>query len=164
MRKINILAFDFTKRIGLKKLLQTLSILTITICLFSSCNVYKRNIMLQLDEQYQASENNKSSWDTKANYTIQPNDRIIVEVYTNKGERIIDPDFELSRDIGTNQANFKPQLEYLVNDNGEARLPMVDGVLLKDLTLLQAEIKLQESYSKFYEAPYVHVALPLMRK
>lgn len=157
MLKINILAFDFTKYIGLKNLLQALSILATAASLLSSCHVYKRNIMLRLDEEYQASEANKTSWNTEANYTIQPNDRITIEVYTNKGERIIDPDFELSRDIGINQMNLKPKIEYLINNKGEARLPMVDAVVLEGLTVLQAELKLQESYAKFYDTPFVHI-------
>ena len=157
MRKINILAFQFTKHKGLNILLQTLSSYAIALLLLTSCGVYKKNIMLRVDQEINVSEGNKTSWDVEANYVIQPNDRITVDVYTNNGERIIDPDFELSRDIGVNQTNVKPKFDYLINSNGEVRLPMIGVVALHGLTINEAEIRLQDLFSKFYDSPYVHL-------
>ena len=61
--------------------------------LLVSCKGYKQNILLQTPENYQVEEINKKSWEVEKQYVIQPNDLLSVLVYSNKGERVIDPDF-----------------------------------------------------------------------
>jgi polysaccharide export outer membrane protein len=90
-------------------------------------------------------------------YTIQPNDLLEVDVYTNKGERIIDPDFELARELGgaNVQQQQRRQLQYLVQPNGEVVLPMVGNVLLAGYSLKQADSVLAAAFSSFYKSPFV---------
>jgi polysaccharide export outer membrane protein len=90
------------------------------------------------------------------NYVIQPNDFLQVEVYTNSGERLIDPDFQLIKELGLNQnMNQRPTPRYLVQTNGQVRLPMIGSVELAGLTLQQSDSLLQLAYSEFYKDPYV---------
>lgn len=91
-----------------------------------------------------------------ANYVIQPNDRLNLQVYTQNGERIIDPEFELSENV-QNIENIRPKLNYLVLQSGDVKLPMVGRVRLADLTLNEAEQFLQKQYSKFYKEPFVNL-------
>ncbi|QNH62815.1 polysaccharide biosynthesis/export family protein [Hymenobacter sediminicola] len=115
------------------------------------------------------------------NYTIQPNDFLAVRVYTNNGERIIDPNGELqfgsppggaslpsagnrnagavqsSASSGTGQgagqtANFS---EFLVQTDGYVTLPLINRVRLSGYTLLQADSVLQIKYSEFYKGVFV---------
>ena len=58
------------------------------------------------------------------NYKIQTNDQLYIEVYTNAGERIIDPDLELNKI--TTQGNIqKPNPKYLVENDF---LIVTDGI------------------------------------
>jgi polysaccharide export outer membrane protein len=101
-----------------------------------------------LKQQIQAAEKN---------YVIQNNDYITLLVYTNEGERIIDPDYRLMKDMpATNSGgSLRPVINYLINTDGDAKLPMIGPIKLVGLTLREAEQMLQEEYSKFYQKPYV---------
>jgi polysaccharide biosynthesis/export protein len=91
------------------------------------------------------------------NYVIQKNDFLALTVYTNEGERLIDPDFQLMKDLPNQNASgtLRPQINYLINAEGGAKLPMVGQINLTGLTLLQAEQLLQKEYTKFYQKPFV---------
>ncbi|WP_171025724.1 polysaccharide biosynthesis/export family protein [Hymenobacter jeollabukensis] len=113
------------------------------------------------------------------NYTIQNNDLLAVRVYTNNGERIIDPNGELrfgspagllstgangSRTLstvggqssGTGSASSSAgESEFLVQTDGYVKLPLVNRVRVKGLTLLQADSLLQVRYSEFYKGVFV---------
>ncbi len=122
----------------------------------------------------------KSLATVERNYIIQPNDYIDVRVYTNRGERIFDPNGELpfggpgginnnqngagrsSRSGQRNQNNAGGQgnqgnniNEFLVQHNGLVKLPMVDYVKVAGLTLLQTDSLLQTLYSRYYVEPFV---------
>jgi len=97
----------------------------------------------------------KQSMDAaEKNYVIQKNDHLELEVYTNKGEKIIDPAFlQATGQSSESVAANKPI--YLVNMNGLAKFPMIEEIKLEGFTLRQAEEILQEAYAKFYSDSYV---------
>jgi polysaccharide biosynthesis/export protein len=92
------------------------------------------------------------------NYRFAVNDYIKVEVYTNKGERIIDPDFELLNDIRQNTQNLKPDPVYLVLADGFVDLPLVGRVPLEGQTLEEAKDLLEKEYADFYKEPFIIVS------
>lgn len=117
---------------------------------------------------------------TDRNYRIQPNDFLDVRVYTNKGERIIDPNGELqfgspagqvpslaprttSSPIGraasqvsrTGSNGNGSALELLVQANGMVAMPVIGEARLSGLTLHQADSALQILYGAYYIAPFV---------
>ncbi len=92
----------------------------------------------------------------ESNYMIQPDDRIEIEVYTQKGERLIDPEFELIEN-NQNIENLRPQLTYLIRKDGMVKLPMIGDIKLEGYTLNTAEELLQKEYAMFYEKPFVYV-------
>jgi polysaccharide export outer membrane protein len=87
------------------------------------------------------------------NYVIQKYDYLELEMFTNKGERIIDP---LSPSpTGTNSGTtVATRPTYLVDANGVVKFPMIDEVKLEGLTIRQAEKLMEETYSKYYEDAY----------
>lgn len=95
----------------------------------------------------------------ESNYVIQTNDYLNIQVFTNNGERLIDPDFQLIQGtaVGSNMTAVKPTLQYLVNQEGIVKLPMIEEIKLEGLTLRQAEEILQKEYSKYYQGAYVHL-------
>jgi polysaccharide export outer membrane protein len=94
--------------------------------------------------------------EAERNYVIQEDDYLNVEVYTNKGERIIDPNFELLEQQGGNmQSRGRPNPSYLVNAGGYVKLPIIDTVKLQGLTLLQADRYLEGLYDVYYIDAFV---------
>ncbi|WP_324675455.1 polysaccharide biosynthesis/export family protein [Hymenobacter sp. GOD-10R] len=101
------------------------------------------------------------------NYIIQPNDYLQVQVFTNNGERILDPNGELhfgspsGQNISSNRtgggtggvASTGPA--FLVQVDGYIRLPMVDRVKVTGLTLLEADSLLEVRYNEFYKGSFV---------
>jgi polysaccharide export outer membrane protein len=94
--------------------------------------------------------------EAEASYRIQPNDQLTLEVYTNKGERLIDPNRQ-SFQNGTSVSAPAPAPDevYAVNANGFVRFPLIGEIALDGLALKEAEAKLEKEYEKFYEQAYV---------
>lgn len=90
----------------------------------------------------------------KKNYTIEKNDYLEVEVFTNKGEKIIDPEFRAGSGQGTQNAPLSNPT-YFIDANGVAKFPMIGEIKLEGLTIRRAEEVLQQAYSKFYEDAFV---------
>lgn len=77
-----------------------------------------------------------------------------MEVYTNQGERIVDPNRESFKE--GNPALGNPTApRYLVDVNGVVKFPLIDAVNLQGLTIKQAEELLADAYEKYYEEAYV---------
>lgn len=135
---------------------QTYSILIISIFILGACGSYKQNIMFQKDESsFSPIDMNALARDS--NYVIMPNDYLELQVFTKGGERVIDPELELIPDNRANVQNTKPQLQYLVRENGYVKLPMIGDIQLQGLSIFQAEQLLQEKYKVYYKEPYVYL-------
>ncbi|GAA3924015.1 polysaccharide biosynthesis/export family protein [Hymenobacter algoricola] len=155
----------------------------VLICSCASSRYYRQSIMFQtptgqgVDTMKLRAAVNR----TARNYLIQPNDFLQVQVYTNKGERILDPNGELkfgapgSLGSGSNSGRQSQSAqggqgglgggatstpapatnEFLVQSNGRVKLPMVDMVSVAGLSLLQADSLLQTRYSEYYKDVFV---------
>ncbi len=126
----------------------------LSIIILSSCGSYKQNIMFQ-DKGGVALSTVNDSLRVDKNYVIQPNDLLELEVYTKKGEFLIDPENKLLDQRLPNNSNIKPKLRYLVQTDGSVVLPMVGQMDLSDQTLLEAESNLISAYEKYYKDPFV---------
>lgn len=141
----------------------------------SSCKVYNQNIMFKTKENIISSRTLIEGAVNVAekNYLIQKNDYIEVRVFTNKGEIIISPPIPGKKSQGLNQNSqflnnqqqglgqvqgnqFPLQFpSFLVQQNGYAKLPLINTVRLEGLTLNQADSVLEKKYLEFYEEPFV---------
>ena len=132
------------------------ALLVAVLSLVVSCKSYKQHIMFKYDEGYPFAELNAQAKTAEKNYIILPYDYLQLEVYTNKGERIIDPDLELNRELGGNQNRInKPEPEYLILPDSTVALPMIGYVKLGGLTIDQARMFLEDYYAQYYTDPYV---------
>lgn len=111
--------------------------------------------MFKSTDEVQSERINKAISSVEKNYQIQKNDLLGLEVYSNKGERLIDPNPELSQTNGVVQEEDKDEPVYLVDLKGVARFPMVGELALENFTLRQAEEILEKEYAKFFKEPYV---------
>lgn len=124
-----------------------------------SCANYKQNIMFVPEEGFKPSQIQKEAIDAEKNYVIQVNDYLKLEVLSNKGERMIDPNGELLKDQAVNTQNREDRLHpmYLVTVNGTVKFPMIDTVQLAGLTIRQAEGVLEKEYDRYYKECYVNL-------
>jgi polysaccharide biosynthesis/export protein len=90
-------------------------------------------------------------------YVIQKNDYLTLEVYTNNGERLIDPDSKLSSDVNNLNDTEEEEDTYLIDELGITQFPMVGEVKLEGLTLKEAEEILKKLYDQFYKQPFVRL-------
>jgi polysaccharide export outer membrane protein len=121
-----------------------------------SCASYKQNIMFVPGEDYVPPTIERDALEAEKNYVIQVNDYLKLEVFSNKGERIIDPNGELQRDLPNNQnQQNRTEPNYLVTVNGTVKFPMIDTVKLTGFTIRQAESILQREYDKYYKECFV---------
>jgi polysaccharide biosynthesis/export protein len=123
--------------------------------LLTGCATYKQNLMLRPPEGFKPAEISKETLKAERNYTIQKNDLLKLEVYTNKGERIIDPNPELSHQTSTAITQERPEVNYLVDLNGIVKFPVIGDVKMEGITLRQAELILQEEYEKYFKESFV---------
>jgi polysaccharide biosynthesis/export protein len=127
----------------------------------SSCASYKQNIMFKSTDAASAEKAKKDAAEVENNFQIIKNDRLRIKIYSNGGERLIDPNPQLT---GTNQnrqqTNSVSENEpvYLIDLKGLIKLPMVGEVKLEGLTLKQAELVLQKEYERFFKEPYVQLS------
>jgi protein involved in polysaccharide export with SLBB domain len=167
----------------LRRLLLSVPILL----LFASCasnRYYNQRVLFRLtDEKGNLIDTAKlrvAVNRTDQNYRIQPNDFLDIRVYTNKGERIIDPNGELQlgspagqvpslapRTSAASQSRTAPQssrtgtggsgsgLELLVQANGMVAVPIIGQTHLSGLTLHQADSTLQVLFTPYYRDTFI---------
>ena len=108
--------------------------------------------MFQVPKGYSLEQQVESA---EKNYRIQKNDFLDLKVYTNKGERIVDPNSEAFKESVGQVNTPKNEIMYLVDVNGVVKFPMIGELKIENLTLKQAEEILQKEYTKYYQEPFV---------
>ncbi len=136
-----------------------LFLLVLLIPFLPSCKVYKANIMFKTEAEMIDSVVRKANQEADKNFVISRNDYITIKVYTNNGERIIDPDFELMKGIPVNNQMMMPEVRYLVRENGKVFLPMVGDIKLEGYNLRQADSVLSLEYNKYYYDAFVNTKI-----
>lgn len=113
---------------------------------------------------------------TARNYTIHPNDLLNVQVFTNKGEKLIDPNGYLQLGSGASSTGsaittagssgrggggsaVPGSTQYVVQADGTVHLPLVDRVYVQGLSLIQADSVLMNRYNAYYKETFVKTAV-----
>jgi polysaccharide biosynthesis/export protein len=118
------------------------------------CASYKQNIMLKPSEDFSPASIKNTALQSERNYVIQKNDFLLLDIFTNGGEKLVDPNPELSQTQQTSASNVEP-IKYLVDLNGVAKFPMIGELKAEGLTIRQAELLLQKEYEKYFKTPFV---------
>jgi len=114
----------------------------------ASCG-YKQNIMFKTSP---ATNLTMLANTAEKNYVIQKNDLLELEVYTNKGEAIVDPALDNTAPQGATKTEVSVNRRtYLVDENGVVKFPKINPIKIEGLTIRQAE----EILEKEYNAPFV---------
>jgi polysaccharide export outer membrane protein len=93
-------------------------------------------------------------------YRVSPNDIVSMSVYTNDGFKLIDltasAESVMSRGgAGMNNMSF----QYLVEPDGNMKLPIIGKLKLAGLTIREAEKFLETQYANFYNKPFVIIRI-----
>jgi len=136
---------------------KTISIFIVLSLLYlSSCKVYRQHYMFEVEDEQSMALLKSTVQLAESNYMIRPNDRLELNVYTHKGEMLIDPEFELE---GSNQnrgrENQRFRRDFAVLQDSTVKLPMVGHVMLTGMTIDEAETYLEEKYREYYVEPFV---------
>lgn len=148
--------------------------------LCTSCGFYRYTILFKEDETFNNEAFKKATLlaeQVEKNYMVRKFDFVGVEIFTNKGELLTDPNMEIqmgSRQVditqgGQNQgaagqqqggggagiANFATSRRYMVQDDGNAYLPLLGATYLEGLKLYQVDSLLSKQYEKYYKDSYV---------
>lgn len=129
------------------KIMRYLTILLLSLVLFSSCKVIRSNMMLKTPKDFTYDKLNDSLG--AVDYRIANNDFIQYKVLTNNGYKLIN----LSGDISS--SNFRTDLDVTVESDGTIKLPLLGRVKVAGLTIKEAERLVETRYDSLYVNPYV---------
>ena len=129
----------------------------------SACKVYRNRIMFKTEEEVIPGRLALAVQEAEGNYLIRENDYLEINIYTNKGEVIIDPNNRLLRELGGSggqggqggQGSRKLNPDFLVRNDGYVKLPVIGDIQMAGLTLNQADSLLEREYSPYYEGVFV---------
>lgn len=123
----------------------------------SSCRYYKRDILFKAPkEMNEVFKRNGETVKVRNNYVISKGDYIEFQIFTNKGEVLVDPTSEFSKQVaGGANASSASRVRYLVRSNGCVDLPILGETKVDSLTNHQCDSLLATLYSKYYLEPYI---------
>ncbi len=148
--------------------------------LCTSCGFYRYTILFKEDETFNNEAFKKATLiaeQAEKNYIVRKFDLMGVEIFTNKGELLTDPNMEIQMGgrqvditqggqnqatsgqqqggIGAGIANFGTSRRYMVQEDGNAYLPLLGATSLEGLKLYQVDSLLSKKYEKYYKDSYV---------
>jgi polysaccharide export outer membrane protein len=91
-------------------------------------------------------------------YRIAPNDIIGFSVYTNDGFKLVDLTTSVSAvDRPLNAVNNEQMTRFLVEPDGNIKLPIIGKVKIAGMTIREAEKSLEGQFATFYNKPFVMI-------
>lgn len=105
--------------------------------------------MLRTPQDYEYAE--FPSKDLQEEYRLAPNDQLYFRLYTNDGERLIDP----ISPQGIQQ--LRGDHNYAIEFDGMVKLPVLGYIKLSGMTIREAEVYLENEFTRFYNRPFVRL-------
>jgi polysaccharide biosynthesis/export protein len=131
----------------------------IVAALLSSCGALNQNIMFKTEGPVMGDSLADVISRTQKNYIVRNDDYLELQVFTNNGERLVDPNQEMAKQLGGGQnvvtAQQGSSVKYLVGQDGKSKLPLVGFVKVQGYTMRQLDSLLQIKYSEYYEDAFV---------
>jgi len=119
--------------------------------LFSSCQILNPERMLRTPKGYEFAEFPEPR--AEEEYRLAPNDQLYFRLFTNDGERLIDPVSQISQQ----QLQMRNEQTYMVEFDGMVKLPVLGRIKLSGMTLREAELFLETQFTQFYNRPFVRL-------
>ena len=115
--------------------------------------------MFRLDDDFTEEDLSTVTEEIESNYTLKPNDALLLDVFTNEGERLIDPNQELMTNPGQQQAQFRDRFQYIIQADGNVTFPMIGDVNLEGMTLFEAERSIAARFDSVYKGSFVKLRI-----
>lgn len=134
----------------MKRLLTVLALFS----LLSSCQI-NPSIMFKVPKDFEYANDQTIG---NVEYRIAANDIIGFNVYTNDGFKLVD--LTTSASSVTSPMSNNPnnsQTQFLVEPDGQVKLPIIGKVKIAGLTVREAEKNLEDQYATFYNKPFVMI-------
>jgi polysaccharide export outer membrane protein len=116
------------------------------VLVFSSCKVFRSNLMLKTPKDFTYDKLVDSL--RGIDYKIATNDAMIYRIFTNNGFKLIDL-------ATSSNAVFRNDIDVIVESDDSIKMPLLGRVKIAGLTIKEAEKMLEERYSEFYVDPFV---------
>jgi len=117
---------------------------------FSSCKVFRSNLMLKTPKDYTYDKIADSL--SKQDYKIEANDIVNVRIFANDGFKIVDL-------ATSNQVQRFIEIDYVINMDGTCKLPLIGRVKLAGLSVREATEYLEQIYAEYYVKPFVFMTV-----
>ena len=114
---------------------------------FSSCRLVP-NRMFKTPSDYAYAKDTLHK--APGPYIIQAADKIEMHIFSNDGFRLVD----ITQSNISTSANDE-NIIYIIEENGEVKLPVIGRIKLQGLNIKESEMLLQEKYSKYYKDPFI---------
>lgn len=135
-------------------------VLIVLIAVLSSCKAYKQDIMFKLDDNFTESDLAEAKEQVESNYKLCPNDAFLLDVFTNDGERLVDPNLEMIvNPVGQQQQQFKDNFQYIVQADGVVAFPMIGDMKIAGMTMFEAERAIATKFNNVYKGSFVKLRM-----
>ena len=121
--------------------------------MLAGCTV-NQDLMFRTDRDFVFDEWSKAKDEA---YSLAPNDRLQLQLYSNNGQRLMAMtagSLEDGRANNLMQNQQRGLFSYRVEPDGTVDLPEVGSLRLQGLTLEEAEVAIEEAYESEYVDPY----------
>jgi polysaccharide biosynthesis/export protein len=115
------------------------------ILLFSSCKMLTPQVMFKTEKDFQTVD---SAARNSKEYLMTAYDRFEMSLYSIEGYRLVDV-------TGSSGGGQTGGISYTIEQDGKAKLPLLNKVALSGMTLREAERYLEELYSRYYINPFI---------
>lgn len=117
--------------------------------------------MFRLDDDFTEQDLSEVTTEVEKNYPLKVNDALLLDVFTNNGERLIDPNFELvSNGLGgQQQQQFRDRFQYIIQADGSATFPIIGNIKLEGMTLFEAEEVLASKFDVIYKDSFIKLRI-----
>lgn len=115
--------------------------------------------MFRYDDKFSKEDLSEVTDKIESNYVLRPNDILLLDVFTNKGERLIDPNFELIQQANAQAQQQRDVFQYVIQADGTAVFPLIGQFKVEGMTLIEAELAIAEEFKNVYIDPFVKLRI-----
>ncbi len=112
-----------------------------------SCRTINSNEMFKTDTEFKYSEFKPS----EKEYKIQSFDKLDVKIFSNDGFKLVD--------VSQSTQQMQNPINYLVEYDGQVKLPTVGRIQISGKTIREAENMLEDKYKEYFVEPFVLITV-----
>ena len=120
--------------------------------IFTGCRSLNPSVMMKTEKNFKYSTFPPLQ---PMEYKISQNDALSFNIFSNDGFKLIDVTTMAGEGGASARISTSGGLKSQVEFDGSVKFPLLGRIILKGMTVREAEVFLEEKYSTFYNKPYV---------